>query len=184
MSFIAKHIVGRNERVMYVTRLHWIYTLKGLCWFFVFTALAVPAFWYGLLYSDPAAEFDSPYNFLPSWLLRWQWAVPGVLLLSTGVMVFLVYLFRKMFTEIALTSQRLIYKTGLMFTHVEEAVLNEISAESVYHGMLGRLFDYGRIHLDMRFVEDLTLPAIPRPYRFLRAVHKAKEDIKEPPVPR
>ncbi len=176
MSFVAKHIVGGSERLMYITRLHWVYILKGVIWLSVFTALALPAGWYSYIYNTPQDIQLGGHELLPHWMIEWQWVIPPVLLLFTGVMIFMVYVSRKLFTEIALTNQRLIYKTGLLFTHVEEAVLSEISAETVHNGLLGKVFNYGRIHLDMRFVEDLELPYVPKPYRFLRAVHKARED--------
>lgn len=52
--------------------------------------------------------------------------------------------------------------------------LEDIRAESVYHGFMGWFLGYGRIRLDCRFLQDVKLPAIRKPYRFVRSSHHAR----------
>jgi hypothetical protein len=83
-------------------------------------------------------------------------------------------------TQIALTNQRLVYKTGLLIVNTEEIDLVEIRAETVHHGLLGRLLGYGRIKLDSRFVGDVFLPAVRAPYRLVKAMNTARTHVHDP----
>jgi hypothetical protein len=172
MSFIAKHIVTTDERLIVLSRLHWIYIVKGLLWLVLSSLLGI-GLDLGLFLLTGKAGIDGGAYF--DWLpMSWQIHTILAMCIFVGVMVFFMYLLKVTATEIALTTQRVIYKTGLFFVEVEEVVLDEISSERVDHGILGRLFDYGKIHFDMRFVGDVDLPAVRDPYRLLRAIHKLR----------
>lgn len=172
MSFIAKHIVGTDERMVYATRLHWVYVVVGLIWAAAFIAIGWQLQGWILHFAvrDPQANQIGAlgYNFgrVDLWIF---WAFAG-----TGLGLFLMHLLKEWSTEVALTTSRVIYKTGLFFVEVEEIEISEIRAEHVHHGLFGALLGYGTIMLDSRFVGDIHLPAIRRPYRFLRAIHKIR----------
>lgn len=172
MSFIAKHILSHDERLVYATRLHKIYIVVGLIWATAFAAIGWQLQTWILHFAirDPQANQIGAlgYDFgrLDLWIF---WAFAG-----TGLGLFLMHLFKEWSTEVALTTSRVIYKTGLFFVEVEEIEISEIRAEHVHHGIFGALFGYGSIMLDSRFVGDIHLPAIRRPYRFLRAIHKIR----------
>ncbi|MCB9990427.1 MAG: PH domain-containing protein [Rhodospirillales bacterium] len=97
-----------------------------------------------------------------------------------GVMIFVIHLLKVIATEIALTDQRLIYKTGLIFVDVKEIDLAEIRSETVHHGLLGRFLRYGEVHLDSRFVGDIYLPAMVKPYILLKDIHAARRKLPDP----
>ncbi len=170
MSFIAKHIVNADERVMYVARLHWICLFEGFLWFASFWAI-------GLSFSDWLAHIQSAQSTLGSFYIGDFLIAPRVtwffyMMMAGGTFLFMTHLAKLLSTEIALTDQRIIYKTGLIFTETEEIDLHEIRAERVKHGLFGRFLNYGRVYLDCRFVGDVTLPRIRKPYRFLKTMHK------------
>jgi hypothetical protein len=85
------------------------------------------------------------------------------------------YLITYISTEVGLTNERIIIKSGLILVKVDEVDLEDIRAEHVYHGLLGWLLKYGKIKLDCRFVEDVDILAIANPYRFVKASHKARQ---------
>lgn len=96
-----------------------------------------------------------------------------------GVFVFLCHFVFYRSTHIAITSDRLIYKTGMFFVHVHETNLDEIKGEQVHNGFFGRMLNYGFVEVDCRFVKNMNLPAIERPYAFLHDLHKI---IKKAPT--
>lgn len=173
MSFIARHISGNGERLVYIARIHWIYVLKGAFWF-VFLAAAGEAldlaFWYGMLHLGETT--GRPINLPLDFSIRDQPLF--YLMATTGFLVFFIHIMKYIGTEIALTNNRIIYKTGVFFVTVEELDLSEIKEEKVHHGILGALMGYGEIHLDSRFVGDVTLPAIKNPYKLLKHMHKVR----------
>jgi hypothetical protein len=174
MSFIAKHIANSDERLIYVARLHWITLLKGFLWFAAFSFIGMAA----------EGELSVYFNPRPLVLSGFYLGSPLALfkdfMILTGAFILLSYAVTYFFTEIALTSRRIIYKKGLISTEVEEIDLVEIRGENISHGILGRILGYGRLHLDSRFVEDINLPVIRRPYRLLQAMHKTRGQAQAP----
>lgn len=176
MSYVAR-IIGSDERLIGVARLHWVYIAKGFGWFLFFVGSGiwmdhlqwkyfgkyVPLYDYELF----GAHFSSRDSIL-LWILT-----------ATGCFLFLTYLSKTLATEVALTSRRIIYKTGLIFVEIEEVELEEIKGERIRHGLLGRFLGYGELLLDCRFIGDVYLPAIRKPYRFLKAMHAARTRLED-----
>jgi hypothetical protein len=96
-----------------------------------------------------------------------------------GAVLFWLYFLMVVATEIGLTSKRIIYKKGLIFVTVKEGDLEEIKAAEIDHGYLGRIFNYGYLNLDARFVENVSLPAIGQPYRFIKALNDARSTLRK-----
>lgn len=181
MSFIAKHITHRDERLMYLTRLHSILIVRGLFWLIFLGALGMYINWvilyqFGMLPSAAMPLFLQPYSMF---IDIFAGLVPALI----GVMIFLIYLFKVLGTEIALTNKRLIFKTGLFFVQSSEVELAEVSEAKVDNGWFGVLFGYGTINLDCRFVGDFMIPTIKHPYRILRQINKFRSG-EEPAIPK
>lgn len=172
MRFVSK-IAGPDERVIGVTSIHWMYGAKGLIMLTLFM-LTGQFFAHSLYFLtsyirlnalDRALAILGHYGF-------WIFTV-------IGVSLFLSYLLLMATTEIALTSKRIIFKKGFIFVRVKEVDLEEIKASSVDNGWLGAFLNYGYIYLDARFVNNLTLPAISSPYRFIKAMNEARGGLRE-----
>lgn len=177
MSFVAKHIVGSDERVVTITRLHWIYALKGLLWFLFLTGLGLAADWGAYFLSGGKGPAVSvPY--IPFWL---QFHALLAFFLATGFLILWVYVIKLLSTEIVLTNKRVIYKRGLIFVEVEEIALDEISSETVNHGFLGSFLGYGTIFLDMRFVADVHLPTVKDPYTLVKGINRMRGALHSKP---
>ena len=168
MSFIAKHIADDGERLIYVARLHWIALAEGVAWFLVFAMIGLYVEWEVPFYLDAGrvALFGRDYGSPLLWFRRFM--------TGAGALVMAVYFIGYFWTEIALTTRRIIFKKGLVSTEVEEIDLSEIRGERISHGLLGRFLQYGRLHLDSRFVKDISLPTIRRPYKFLHAMQRTR----------
>ncbi len=171
MTYLRK-IAGNNEKILIISRPHLIYLIEGLlcvaglssAGFLIDYLLYV----YGGLidigfYSD--IPFLHPHMFIP--------LIPLVFSVAGFSLFWMLFLFFS-FSEIGLTEERIIYKKGLFFVEVDQIDLDDVRAEHVMHGWLGWLLGYGKIHIDYRFLGDTWLPAISRPYRFVKAMHLAR----------
>lgn len=176
MAYIRK-IVGADEKLIGIARLHWIYLIKGLlylaaCAFFAWALNAL--LFYGL--SVLAGILGQSASLLPLVALS-TYLMP--FMLSIGTIIFLFHLCKMLSTEIGLTSRRVIRKDGLIFVRVNEVDLEEIRGQNLDLGWFGRFLGYGYLNLDCRFIGDVKLPAIEKPERFLKALHKATADISD-----
>jgi hypothetical protein len=73
----------------------------------------------------------------------------------------------------------MIFKEGVIFTRTHEVDIEEIRGERMDLGWFGRFLDYAYINLDCRFVEDIKTPAIEKPERFIRALHKLRSEASD-----
>lgn len=176
MAYVSK-IVGRDERLIGVARLHWIYLVYGISWFVFLNVIGVVADTHLYVYfgsSIPGFNLDL-------FGLNIDANTPLILILffvASLVMLF-AYVIKVMTTEVALTSRRVIVKEGWIAVEVEEVELEEIQGERIDHGILGRFFKFGTIHFDCRFIGDVYLPAIRKPYRFIKALHTARSKLED-----
>lgn len=163
MAFVEK-LVGPDENLVGVARLHWIYIIRGFLWFF---GIAVSGGIIQTIIAMYAPIILGAGNFILG------------LSIAAGLYMLILYIGKMLFTELGLTTERLIYKRGLIFVDVREVDLEEIKSESIDNGVLGRLLNYGYLDLDARFIEDMDLPAITDPYRFVKAMNAVRSQIKD-----
>lgn len=164
MAFIHK-IVGPDEKLVGIARLHWIYAVKGLTWLLGLMAFGIIV---KLQLSNLLNGGLTPIGNAVFWI--------GTAL---GAVFFMFYAIKMLTTELGLTTKRCIYKRGWLFVDVREVDLEEIKSTSVDNGILGRLLNYGYIYMDARFIEDVGLPAIADPYRFTKAMNNVRSKIKD-----
>lgn len=178
MSDYVRNFIGTDEHIIMLARLHWIYLIEGLIWAVSLVLLGATFDYMLWTYTDWSVPFAGQ-KILGFYISA---GTPLMLILFGGCGTFLaaVYFIKVFATEIALTNQRLIYKTGLIFVEVQETDLAEIRAEHVHHGLLGRFLGYGELKLDSRFVGDIRLPAIRKPLKLIKAMHTARGHIPDP----
>ena len=160
MAFINK-IVSPDEKLLGIARLHWIYLVQGIAW------LLALGFFGGFINQ----LFSGAFNRIGSFVF--------ILSLAAGLGIFVYKYIAFISTELGLTTQRCIFKRGMFWVDVREIDLEEVKSASINNGLLGRIFNYGYIFLDARFIEDIKLPAIADPYRFMKAFNEVRTRIKE-----
>lgn len=171
MSYITKAI-GDQEKLIVLTHPHWIYVATGLFWTLFFIVLGN----YADLYLEEFLD-QSHLSFIIDYKKHYSYGfVTPVTVIFSIVALFTLwpYLITYISSEVGLTNERIILKSGLILVKVDEVDLEDIRAEHVYHGLLGWLLKYGKIKLDCRFVKDVDILAIANPYRFVKASHKAR----------
>lgn len=134
MSYAEKHLIP-GESVQYETKLHWIvmlgHAVVGIA--LALFAIAIPVVWAAL----PTRKKG------PS--------VPGaiylvaLMFLLVGGGLFLAGLLRRKATEMAVTSKRVIVKTGITERRTVEILLSRIESVTVDEPALGRLLGYGTV---------------------------------------
>lgn len=173
MAYVKK-IISKDEKIIGIARLHWIYLAKGLFGFlFCFImGLAIDAVLFKALtsISDLAPNTGGKMLVIAS-----SWVTP--LFVIFGGFYFLLYLMKVLYTEIALTDKRVIHKTGFIFVKINEIDIEEISAENMDTGYFGSLLGYAYIMLDCRFVGDIRLPAVANANTFVKALHAARTNV-------
>jgi uncharacterized membrane protein YdbT with pleckstrin-like domain len=124
-----RRVLKPNERVVYATRLHWrIYTRCAVL-LLISAAFAVAA---------RRLPYRQPEIGLASWILAGMFLL---LALSAGLRA----LVRRATTELAVTDERVIYKTGLMRRHTFEVNRAKVDMVDVDQSILGRILGYGTI---------------------------------------
>lgn len=126
MSYVSS-VLQPGERVVLLGHLHWIAYWPAIL-FLVLGCVLVPWTWMSgysdAMISAVAIVFGALflYTFSRAWFIRW-------------------------ITEIAVTDRRIIYKRGFVWRHTEEMNMDKVTSVDVNQSILGRLLDYGTVHV-------------------------------------
>jgi len=96
-----------------------------------------------------------------------------------GIPIFVARVIKKTTTELAVTSKRFVYKRGFVSRVTDEFATNRIRHVKVRQGFLGRLFNYGQIHVEGSEIGHFGLPTIQRPTQFRRALIVSGGDLPD-----
>lgn len=174
MAYVSR-LIGKEEKLIGIGRLHYIYVIRGAMWLLFMTLCGV-AFSYvtGMGLGAMSAYFDTMTT-------ERSYTLTGIMLnlqhyvllfcVAVGALFFLMYLVKYMVTEVALTSRRVIHKEGFIFVKVSNIDLEEVRGENLDTGWFGRMMNYGYLLLDCRFLGDVRLPALNKAEAFLKALH-------------
>lgn len=171
MSHIPR-IINAEEKLLLIARPHWIYLLQGLLWTLLLFAAGLAADDYLALHlADSCHQVYVNLGFMQytqsPFCFRWVLAAMGLAMLWVFIVTYLS-------VEIGLTDQRIIYKKGLFFIEVEQVGLEDVHGEEVFHGLFGWLLGYGKVRLECRYIGEIWLPALGKPYRLIKAMHIAR----------
>jgi membrane protein YdbS with pleckstrin-like domain len=144
VSYIM-HTLGRSETLLYRARFPLFYHLGA------WLVLAISAVLATIAYVNGYA-----------WL--------GAVVVLTGMVLFLGILMPIWTTEIGVTNQRFIFKRGLFWRMTQELQLRAIEEVNLKQGLLGRLFDFGRLDLRGTGVDDIHLPTLADPLSIRKAL--------------
>jgi len=111
---------------------------------------------------------------------HWSYTLGAILLACTviGLIIAIPMFIRQATTEIAVTSHRLVKKTGLLSLHTDELSLNNIEGVRVDQGFWGRILGFGHVRIEGTGVDAVVLPVIADPIAFRAAIETAKDELK------
>ncbi len=167
--------LGPGEELVHVGSFHWMYTLQAfmsIIWGMVISLMVM----FGAVYAYKKLGWFPPD--LPAFESL-QYLHPGIrigafLAFILGLLGFAQMMVVKATTEIAITSNRLVYKRGLVARHVGEMSIDRIEGVNVLQTILGRLFNYGRLAIRGMGIGEVVLPPIEDPITFRQAIEKAR----------
>ena len=126
MGYVEK-VLQPDETVTYKTTVRWFLYLPAIAWAVVGAGFAV--LWgrdvIGAAYMG--------------------WAGWGCL--AIALLIALYAWVQRLTTELAITSRRVIYKSGLLRRHTLEMNLSKVESVGVTQTVLGRIFGYGKVEL-------------------------------------
>jgi hypothetical protein len=184
----VRQTLGSEEKLVTIGRFHWFYDVQAimnLFWglFFAISVL-VAALQFEQYLPGRLTLMSLPMEADDNWLDLLRKLRPGIklfalLLFIFGVVRFAHMLVIKATTEIAVTSERVIFKKGLIARYVGEMNVDRIEGVSVAQSFWGRIFNFGQIVVRGMGVGEMILPPIADPMTFRRAIEKARQ-IGEP----
>lgn len=183
-----------DEEILMAARFHWMYTLKAVMWIVfglsIGIVLAYGAIWLeinsairttfpnlpGELYPQAEAEIlQKKGGYLKIlWSLHPAFRIAVLASFVMGLFMFANMMIIKATTEIAVTTDRLIYKRGLIARSVGELSIDRIEGVSVLQGILGRILGYGKVSIRGMGVGEVVLPPVEDPIEFRKAVQEAR----------
>ncbi|TVQ84035.1 MAG: PH domain-containing protein [Micavibrio sp.] len=186
--------LGPNEEILMGARFHWMYTVNAVFWILMGLgagiALAYGAIWWEIsqiIRAEYPGLPDSEYQNAQKYLIEREggymtilWGMhPALRFTIMGFFILGLFIFASMMivkatTEIAITTDRLIYKRGLIARHVGELSVDRVEGVTVAQGILGRMLGYGRVNIRGMGIGEVVLPPIDQPIEFRRAVQEAQ----------
>ncbi|MBA0084478.1 MAG: PH domain-containing protein [Acidobacteria bacterium Pan2503] len=134
MSYVEKHLIP-GESIQYQTKLHWIVMLGHtvIAMALALLAVAIPTVWASLGIKARGHSIPGAVYF-------------GVLVcFAVAGALFFIGILRRNATEMAVTSKRVIVKTGIAERRTVEILLSRIESVAVDEPALGRLLGYGTV---------------------------------------
>ena len=104
----------------------------------------------------------------------------GLGLLLVGLASFVAFMVPLWTTEIGVTNQRFIYKRGWLWRATQELQLRAIEEVNLEQGLLGRIFNFGRLELCGTGVDDIRLPSLADPLGLRRALQDGMAAAAQP----
>jgi uncharacterized membrane protein YdbT with pleckstrin-like domain len=129
MSYLAR-ILQPDEKVLYDGRLHWIIYDRALLWLLIAAVC-------GIAFNFPG----DPHG------LKFAALSLGFIFAGLGVITAIHAWWRSFTTEIAVTTTRVIYKSGFIRRHTVEMNMDKVESVDVDQSLLGRLLDYGSVRV-------------------------------------
>ena len=158
MSYI-RNSLGANETVHYIAHFHWIHYVLA----------------YGALILSMIAGIWSYANT--------EYPLIALMPPIIGVIVFLAIMVPIWTTEIGVTNQRIIYKTGFISRDTSELQLRSIEEVSMQQGVAGRIFGYGKIEIHGTGDEQINLPNLGDPLMLRKALQEAIGEVTQATEP-
>lgn len=165
MSGYVEKTLGNGEEIVYRAHFNWTYSFWPTMWFLISLApiivLSYAQFSAGVSWADMVV----------AWYIFFGGLVVGIVQLLGHLIVLWT-------TEIAVTTFRFVYKTGLISRNTQEVSLNKIEEITLKQSVWGRVFDYGSLTMRGTGVGVIVLPNIDEPIKVRRLIENAKSNLR------
>jgi uncharacterized membrane protein YdbT with pleckstrin-like domain len=146
MGYVEK-VLQPEESVVYKTTVHWFVYVRGV----IFALVSIIIFMLSFRFEETGR-----------WVMQW------ITLIFVAVAVAFAFIgwVQRFTTELAITTKRVIYKTGLMKRQTFEMNRNSVESVGVEQSVLGRIMGYGKVELKGTGASSQHMPLIHDPLRF------------------
>lgn len=151
--FYLQKLLGRDEKLIYATHVHWI-VFAPSCAIFVAAFLV----WYFL---PSYLSFNQPI-----WHGYLFYQIVSGLLLIVGVFSWIRCYISYVMTEYGITTRRVIMKQGWLQRRVVEVFLLRIEGSSTNQSFIGQIFNYGTVVIIGTGGTYDHYPDVPNPEKF------------------
>lgn len=170
-----------GERIVHIGRFHPLYTVAAvmnvalgvLFGIIVYVAAIYGQMQMGLPFSIRKWDLDDSWLSIIFKLHPAVHFIAGAFVLM-GAYKCLYMLVARATTEIAITTERVVYKHGLVARYVGEMNIERIEGVNVYQSFLGRMLDFGQVVIHGMGVGQIVLPPIVNPIKFRRGIEYAR----------
>ena len=169
--------LGPNEKLVHIGRFHWMYTcaaIMSIVWGVIGCVAVIVGSVYVLNSFISPGIYDSVSFIEAARLLHPGIRLSAFFVFIMGLMRFAQMMVTKATTEIAVTTNRLIYKRGLVARYIGEMSIDRIEGVNVLQTIMGRLLGYGRIMVRGMGVGEVILPPLSNPILFRKAIENAR----------
>lgn len=186
MLYIQQSL-GEGEELVQVGHFHWTYTLAAftnVVWGMVMGLMTLFGCVYAVMHFDMYMLLVKNLPADYSWVEVTRALHPGIkitvfFMFLFGILGYAAMMIRKITTEIAITSTRLVYKTGLIARSVGEISIDRIEGVNVLQSFMGRILGYGRVVVRGMGVGEVILPPIEEPVTFRKSIDRARTLSRE-----
>jgi hypothetical protein len=165
MKGYVEKTLAPDEKIVERVNFNWTFSFFPVLWFAFGSA---PIVMYALLQYGQGIPFEDLR-------IGWWFVLLGFIIGSLILVNHLIVLWT---TEIAVTTYRFVYKTGLISRNTQEVSLNKIEEIILHQSVWGRIFGYGKLTLRGTGVGVITLPNLDDPIGVRRHIEKAKADLR------
>lgn len=165
MTGYVEKTLAPDEKIVERVNFNWTFSFFPVLWFAFGSS---PIVMYALLQYGQGIPFEDLR-------IGWWFVLLGFLIGSIILVNHLIILWT---TEIAVTTYRFVYKTGLISRNTQEVSLNKIEEIILQQSIWGRIFGYGKLILRGTGVGVIQLPNLDDPIGVRRIIEKAKADLR------
>lgn len=194
MEYVNESLTG-SEKVVMQGRFHWIYMIGAALWIVIGVFLCAGIMIGGVVW-DVRMGIEAAYPGLPDHLFWRGWdnvvassggymaiirdmhvilRASAFVVLILGILLFAHMIMVRATTEIAVTSQRLVLKEGIVSRNVDEMSVDRIESVHVIQSVIGRIFNFGTVMVRGMGIGEIVLPPLADPIAFRNALEKARQ---------
>ncbi len=168
--------LGPGEEIIKIGKFHWMYNVSAvmaIVWGIIWGILIIVGAYFAYpLFVKGGLAGDNLMEQLQNMHVGVR--IAAFLSFVFGLMKFARMMVIKATTEIAVTNKRIIYKRGLVARYVGEISIDRVEGVNVLQGIMGRIFNYGRLIVRGMGIGEVILPPIADPLSFRKAIDQGR----------
>lgn len=165
MAGYVEKTLASGEDIIHRANFNWTFSFFPVFWFALGTAALVMICFIQVAVGIPYKELEVGW---------WSGGIASV----AGAIILINHLIILITTEIVVTTNRFVFKTGLISRHTQEVSLNKIEEITLEQSIWGRFLGFGKLVLRGTGVGVITLPDLDDPIHLRRIIENARLSLR------